>query len=87
MKCFAISTSDNKFDPFDQFKSWQDFDNFKGYHSCEYLARIAKVSDSLSKQEFEDEIERAIDEIIKYNGVISLDPPVFYIKVTKELQV
>ena len=87
MKCFAISTSDNVFDPFEQFDDWRAFDDYKGYHSCEYLARVAKVSDSLSKQEYEAEIERAIDEIIRYNGVISMDPPIFYTKVTKELKV
>lgn len=86
MKCFAISTSDNKFDPFDQFDLWKEFDEFKGYRSCEYLARIAKVSDSLSEQERQEEIERAIDEIIRYNGIISVDPPVFYIKVSRDLK-
>ena len=86
MKCVAITTSDNKFDPFDQFDSWRQFDDYKGYHSCEYLARIAKTSNSLTDEENEEEIERAIDEIIKYNGVISDNPPIFYEKVKREIK-
>lgn len=65
-KC-ALTTFDNPFDPFDQFDSWLQFDNEKGYGSCAYLARIARTSDQLSDQENDQEIERAIDEIIKYD--------------------
>ena len=43
------------------------FDLDKGYNSCAYLDRIAATSDQLSDKENEDEIERAIDEIIKYD--------------------
>lgn len=63
----ALTTVDNPFDPFDQFDSWLTFDLDKGYSSCSYLARIAKTSDQLSDEENSREIERAIDEIIKYD--------------------
>jgi len=43
------------------------FDEEKGYHSCAYLGRIARTSDQLSDEENNQEIERAIDEIIKYD--------------------
>lgn len=62
-----LSTVDNPFDPFDQFDSWYQFDVDKGYNSCAYLARIARTSDQLSDKENDDEVERAIDEIIKYD--------------------
>lgn len=78
MKIYAITTFDNPFDPFTQFDSWYRFDEDKGYHSCAYLARIAKTSDQLSSAENEDEIERAIDEIIRY------DPLGIYKKVSTE---
>lgn len=64
---FALTTFDNPYDPFTQFDSWYRFDMEKGYCSCAYLDRIAKTSDQLSEQEYNDEIERAIDEIIKYD--------------------
>ena len=65
-KCM-LTTFDNPFDPFTQFDLWFQFDEEKGYHSCSYLGRIAKTSDSLSDSENDKEIERAIDEIIKYD--------------------
>ena len=65
-KCM-LTTFDNPFDPFEQFDSWFLFDTEKGYNSCAYLARVARTSDQLSDKENETEIERAIDEIIKYD--------------------
>ena len=62
-----LTTIDNPFDPFEQFTSWLLFDKEKGYNTCEYLARIARVSDELSDQENNKEIEKAIDEIIFYD--------------------
>lgn len=76
-KC-AITTFDNPFDPIEQFDDWYSFDEEKGYHTSSYLSRIARTSDSLSDQENDDEIERAIDEIIEY------DPLNIYKKVKIE---
>ena len=67
MKKFALTTFDNPFDPFDQFDSWCQFDSDKGYNSCAYLSRIARTSDQLTEEENDREIERAINEIIKYD--------------------
>ena len=64
-KEFALTTVDNPFNPFTQFLSWLMFDMEKGYNSCALLARIAQTSDLLSDEENNEEIERAIDEIIK----------------------
>ena len=62
-----LTTFDNPFNPFEQFTSWLLFDVEKGYNSCAYLARIARTSDQLSEEENDSEVERAIDEIIKYD--------------------
>lgn len=62
-----LTTFDNPFNPFEQFTSWLLFDVEKGYNSCAYLARIARTSDQLSEEENDLEVERAIDEIIKYD--------------------
>ena len=65
----AITTVDNPYDPFDDFDHWYQYDMQAGYNSCAYLDRIAATSESLSDPENEDEIERAIDEIIKYDFI------------------
>ena len=74
-----LTTIDNPFDPFEQFTSWLLFDDSKGYNSCGYLMRTAHVSEDMSEKEYDDEINRAIDEIVTTN------PLGIYIKVTKEL--
>jgi hypothetical protein len=74
-----LSTFDNPFDPFDQFDSWYQFDLDKKYHSSELLARIARTSDQLTDEENDREIERAIDEIIKYDFLN------IYTKIKKEM--
>ena len=62
-----LTTFDNPYNPFEQFTSWFLFDVEKGYNSCAYLGRIARTSDQLSEEENNLEVERAIDEIIKYD--------------------
>lgn len=64
---YALTTIDNPYNPFEQFTQWFMFDEEKGYHSTSYLARIARISDQLSDEENNEEVERAIDEIIKYD--------------------
>ena len=73
-----LTTIDNPYDPFEEFTQWLLFDNEKGYGTCSYLARIARTSDQLSQEENNDEIERAIDEII------ALDPFNIYKKVVRK---
>ena len=63
----ALTTIDNPFDPFKQFIPWFMFDTEKGYNSCSYLGRIARTSDQLSEEENGREIERAVDEIVRYD--------------------
>ena len=75
-----LTTFDNPYDPFEQFTSWNLFDVEKGYNTCSYLGRIVRLSDELSEQEESEEIERAIDEIIKY------DYASIYKKVTRETE-
>ena len=62
-----LTTFDNPYNPFEQFTAWFLFDEEHGYHSSAYLGRIANTSSQLSEQENAEEIERAIDEIIKYD--------------------
>ena len=67
MSKIALTTADNPYNPFTQYDAWYRYDEDKGYHTCSYLARIARPSDELSETENDEELERAIDEILKYN--------------------
>lgn len=62
-----LTTSDNPFDPREDFNNWYNFDTQKGYNSSEYLSRIARTSDSLSDNENARIIEQAIDDIVALN--------------------
>lgn len=77
MKEVFITTKDNPFNYFTQFKEWLDYDTLMGYGTPQYLARIAKLSGDLSDEEEQNEIESAIDSIIEWNGE-------FYQKVYKD---
>lgn len=79
MTCCMLSTIDNPFNPFEDYSSWLMFDKEKGYDSAERLMRIAKLSDDMTQKEENEEIERAIDEIIKYDFLN------VYTKVSKTL--
>ena len=63
-KKVGITTVDNPFNPLTQFDKWYLYDIEKGYNTCGYLARIANTSDNKTDMENDEEIERAIDEII-----------------------
>lgn len=67
MNSCMLTTFDNPYDPFNEFTSWFQFDTDQGYNSCAYLGRIARTSDQLSDDENDQEVERAIDEIVKYD--------------------
>ena len=79
MTRYMLTTKDNPFDPFDEFDQWLQFDISRGYHTCNVLADRAIVSNGqLSKEEDEQSISDAIDEII-----IEF-PMIEYEKVQKE---
>lgn len=63
----ALTTMDNPYNPFDNFNSWYLYDMISGYDTSGYLARIARTSEQFTDEENEIEIERAIDEIMKYD--------------------
>lgn len=62
-----LTTVDNPFNYFEQFDSWLMFDLEKGYQCCEKLAKVARISDDMTQKEIDEEIHRAIDEIMKYD--------------------
>lgn len=75
-----LSTIDNPFNPFEDFISWYMYDMDKDYNCSGLIARLAMTSDEMSTAEENQEIERIIDSIIKYN------PRKIYKKVTDGIE-
>ena len=78
---FMLTTIDNPFDPFDDFVQWRMFDINKQHFCCEYLARVANITDNMTQKEKNAEISRAIDEII------ALNPLKIWKKAEKEVEI
>lgn len=86
MRQFALTTSDNPWNPITHFDEWYAFDyKEKKYNSCGYLARLAHTSTALPDSINDEITERAIDDIVKFNLIgILTGNEVNYVKVVKE---
>ena len=73
-----LTTVDNPYNPFEQFTSWFMFDVEKGYNTCSKIDRLSNVTDDMSMDEVDEEMERVIDQIIA-NDFLNI-----YKKVTRE---
>lgn len=62
----TLTTFDNPFNPFTEFRKWFLFDIEKGYNTCSILGRIADYSDNLTQKEKDEALEMAIDSFIKH---------------------
>lgn len=80
-KVHMLTTFDNPFNPFEDFKSWFMFDSDKGYNSCGLIDRLGNFSEDLTEHETYLETERVIDKIIK------LDPFNIYTKIEKDTNI
>lgn len=80
MMAFALTTSDNPYDPFNEWEKWYQYDECHGYHTCSLLARIAKTSPGLPPKENEIITENAIDLIVSHLPLVSKDGKSYYVK-------
>lgn len=67
VKEYMLSTSDNPYNPFTNFREWFAFDIANGYNTCSYLARICEYSDEISDRETRLSINDAIEEALLFN--------------------
>nr|DAK94045.1 MAG TPA: hypothetical protein [Caudoviricetes sp.]DAM57745.1 MAG TPA: hypothetical protein [Caudoviricetes sp.]DAO34503.1 MAG TPA: hypothetical protein [Caudoviricetes sp.]DAS12624.1 MAG TPA: hypothetical protein [Caudoviricetes sp.]DAW82747.1 MAG TPA: hypothetical protein [Caudoviricetes sp.] len=68
MMARMLSTIDNPYDPRTDWNEWFAFDVVHGYNTCGLLARFVSSSSSLSEELEQEEIENAIDRILKFDG-------------------
>ena len=78
MRQIALTTSDNPYDPIEDFDNWWNFDREHNYGSCELLDRISFESDRVSDDQNLFERERAIDFIVEWH-------PSLYKKIVKNV--
>lgn len=62
-----VTTLDNPYNFFTQFDEWYSFDTEKGYNTCAYLARLANVSSEMSEKDYEEAVERVIEDVLRLN--------------------
>ena len=77
-KQFMLTTLDNPFNPFVDFSSWYMFDCEKDHNTSSRLARIANIDSEMTQKEREEEMDRAMNLIVKY------DFEDIYVKGTEE---
>lgn len=64
-----LTTNDNPYNPFDEWDAWYNYDEQNGYHTSEYIARVAKVSQSMSDSEWNWAVDQAIKEILAFDYI------------------
>ena len=62
-----ITTIDNPYNPFTEPDAWYSFDEEKGYHTSQVLAKFAYTSDQLSDDDNTEAINNAVDILVKLN--------------------
>lgn len=80
-KSHMLTTYDNPYNPFTQYEEWFQFDMIKGYNTTNYLGRIVNIDANMTDKQIDNEIERAIDDIVKHCPLQN------YRKVTKETKI
>lgn len=78
-----LTTTDNPFDPFEQFSEWLNYDVTNGYFTCQRLSRICQTSNMLTDGENQNYLNDAIDELIKLGAISNSGERTEYIKVYK----
>ena len=66
-EAIMVTTTDNKFDPFDDFANWNRTDQDLGYNTWSLVLRLAKLSHEMTPRETDDEISAASKEVAYYN--------------------
>lgn len=77
-KYCMLTTTDNPWDPNEDFEAWLAYDNAQGYGTCQYLDRVTSKYNEDGDEEAI--IELAIDEIIEN------DPLGLYVKKVYETE-
>ena len=79
MIAYLPTTTDNPYDPFDDFDNWYAYDIQHGYRTTETLAYFAATSDDYSDEENQKIVNEAVEKMVNAPYFIE------YIKVEREI--
>lgn len=84
MKQVRVTTIDNPYDPFKEWDQWYYYDISNGYNTCERLASISLTSDQFTEEENNEQLEEAINKMIKIGTFNKKGEFIEYKKVYKD---
>ena len=82
----AITTTDNPYDPLTEFDKWDNYDRIHGYNTSEYLARVVRTTNEFGEGTYNNDIERAIDEMVLLNIIALTHDGISYKKVIGNME-
>lgn len=65
-KLCTVTTIDNPNNPFEDYRKWLSFDMHHGYNTPAYLGNFLYIDNDLPDVLYDEEIERACDEIVAF---------------------
>ena len=77
----AVTTTDNPYNPLTDYDRWDNYDRAQGYNTSEYLARVVRTTTEFGEGTYNEDIERAIDEIVLLNIIGMTHKGISYKKV------
>ena len=77
----AITTTDNPYNPLTDFDKWDQYDRMQGYNTSDYLARVVRTTTEFGEGTYNEDIDRAINEIVLLNLISMTHKGVSYKKV------
>lgn len=84
MREVMITTQDNPYNPFDEFSEWWHYDVMHHYNTSMRLASIVTTSEAFSDEENMSNIEKGIDELIKYGAINTKGEKIAYVKIIRD---
>ena len=83
-RSIALTTSDNPYDPIDQYDEWERYDMEHRYFTNDYLDRVCHTTTEFGEEMYLQDIENVIDDAVKFNLISWMADGVSYVKVVHE---
>lgn len=79
-KICTVTTIDNPINPFEDYKKWLSVDRQLGHNTPSYLGAFLYIDNDLPDVLYDEEVERACDEIVAYCPLQNYKKVVKYIE-------